>query len=217
MLTAKKIAAGNPLNPEAPEWAQIAPRRVALAPTPIGLQPTPYIQKQWADKPYGRAGMLDARALTDGQSIFIRLEWADTTEDRDPKGTEAFADGAAVVFPVNADAPLVTMGAPGAPVNAWQWRADMPEGTGRNVTAEGLGTSMESPSNVLKTASLWKAGHWAVVFSRPLHVGGAEGGGAEFAPGAETKVAFAVWNGSNGERAGIKAFSQTWLALKIEG
>ena len=56
-----------------------------------------------------------------------------------------------------------------------------------------------------------------MVFSRPLHVGGAEGGGVEFAPGARTKVAFAVWNGSNGERAGIKAFSQTWLSLKIEG
>jgi complex iron-sulfur molybdoenzyme family reductase subunit gamma len=102
-------------------------------------------------------------------------------------------------------------------VNAWQWRADMPEGTGRNVTAEGLGTSMESPRNILRTGSLWKAGHWAVVFSRALHTTEADGGGAEFTPASESKVAFAVWNGSNGERAGIKAFSQTWLALKIEG
>jgi len=217
MLTAKKTAGGDMLNPEAPEWAQATPRRVTLAPTPIGLQPTPYIQKEWAEKPYGRAGVAEARALTDGQSIFIRLEWPDASEDRDPKGIEAFADGAAVVFPVNGDAPLVTMGAPGAPVNAWQWRADLPEGTGRNVLAQGIGTSEESAGSAVKTASLWKGGRWAVVFSRPLHVGGAEGGGVEFAPGTETKVAFAVWNGSNGERAGIKAFSQTWLALKIEG
>jgi DMSO reductase family type II enzyme heme b subunit len=217
MLIAKKTGGGDPLNPEAPEWAQAAPQRVTFAPTPIGLQPTPYIQKQWAVKPYGRAGHAEVRALTDGRSIFIRLDWPDATEDRDPKRIDAFADGAAVVFPVNGDAPLTTMGAPDAPVNAWHWRADLPEGTGRNVLAQGIGTSQESNASAVKTASLWKAGRWAVVFSRPLHVGGAEGGGAELAPGAETKVAFAVWNGSNGERAGIKAWSQSWLSLRVEG
>jgi len=217
MLIAKMTAAGDLMNPEATEWAQVRPARLTFAPTPIGLQPTPYIQKSWAAKAYGLAGRAKARALTDGRSIFIRLEWADATEDREAKGTEGFADGAAVVFPVSGDPPLVTMGAPNALVNAWHWRADLPEGTGRNVLAQGLGTSQESVTSAVKTGALWKAGHWAVVFSRALHVGEAEGGGADLAPGAETKIAFAVWNGSNGERAGIKAFSQAWLSLKIEG
>ena len=35
--------------------------------------------------------------------------------------------------------------------------------------------------------------------------------------GGSTKVAFAVWEGGSGERAGIKAFSKQWRELTLEG
>jgi complex iron-sulfur molybdoenzyme family reductase subunit gamma len=170
----------------------------------------PYIQKSWAEKPYGRAAaLMRGRSPTDSRSSFAWV--GDATEDGSP-GTEAFADGA-VVFPVNGDPPLVTMGRLG-PGERVAVARRLPEGRGatrrRRTGSDG---EPQHPEN----RSLWKAGHWAVVFSRALHTTEADGGGAEFTPASESKVAFAVWNGSNGERAGIKAFSQTWLALKIEG
>ena len=45
-----------------------------------------------------------------------------------------------MAFPLAEGAPLVSMGAPGAGVNAWYWRADEKD-AGRNVVAEGIGTS----------------------------------------------------------------------------
>jgi DMSO reductase family type II enzyme heme b subunit len=35
-------------------------------------------------------------------------------------------------------------------------------------------------------------------------------------PGTASKVAFAVWQGGNQERAGIKAFSPDWQELQID-
>ncbi len=38
----------------------------------------------------------------------------------------------------------------------------------------------------------------------------------QIAPGQTLRTTFAVWEGSNLERAGIKAFSPAWLELEIE-
>jgi hypothetical protein len=38
---------------------------------------------------------------------------------------------------------------------------------------------------------------------------------AQLAPGERTGFALAVWEGSNGERAGIKAFSGDWRELRL--
>jgi DMSO reductase family type II enzyme heme b subunit len=35
--------------------------------------------------------------------------------------------------------------------------------------------------------------------------------------GKSVKVAFAVWDGASGERAGIKSFSKQWQELTLEG
>jgi hypothetical protein len=53
-----------------------------------------------------------------------------------------------------------------------------------------------------------------VVLARRFRIEGAEKY-AEFAPGTATKFAVAVWEGSNGERAGIKAFSVDWRGLEL--
>jgi len=55
------------------------------------------------------------------------------------------------------------------------------------------------------------------VLSRPLAVANQKGETVQLAAGGSTKVAFAVWEGASGERAGIKAFSKQWRELTLEG
>ena len=38
----------------------------------------------------------------------------------------------------------------------------------------------------------------------------------QLAPGGAVKIGFAVWEGSNGERAGVKSFSKEWRELALE-
>ena len=73
----------------------------------------------------GTVEILTARALHDGETMFILLEWADTEVDDTVSGVEEFADAAAVQFPADPDgsAPAFTMGATGSGVNIWQWKA----------------------------------------------------------------------------------------------
>jgi DMSO reductase family type II enzyme heme b subunit len=41
-------------------------------------------------------------------------------------------------------------------------------------------------------------------------------GTVALAPGAVSKIAFAVWQGSDQERAGLKAFSPDWQELELD-
>jgi hypothetical protein len=41
-------------------------------------------------------------------------------------------------------------------------------------------------------------------------------GAAQFAPGEPSRFGVAIWEGSHGERAGIKAFSGNWKDLTID-
>ena len=76
----------------------------------------------------------------------------------------------------------------------------------QNLLAQAFGTI--SPSNVQDVAGhgVYANGKWAVVFARPLTAGGT--GLVAFDGGVKTDMAFAVWNGSAGERNGNKSISQ---------
>jgi len=106
------------------------------------------------------------------------------------------------------------MGSADAPVNAWYWRASMAEeDDAQNLIARGAGTAEQTPKSFSQARGRWLDGRWEVVFARPLQ---AEGEGVRLAPGKAAKVAFAVWEGSSQERAGIKSFSKRWQELEIE-
>ena len=67
---------------------------------------------------------LRVRALHDGSRLAFRLEWEDeSVEDLD--GIGAYHDAVAVMVPRTRGAkpPPITMGAPGEPVDIFQWRA----------------------------------------------------------------------------------------------
>jgi DMSO reductase family type II enzyme heme b subunit len=197
------------LDPQAEGWARLAPERIALIPAPLGLQPTAYLRVAFQDRPYGRTGPLAAAAVHDGERIAFDLSWGDASEDRG--GGESFADAAAVALPVAGEPPLATMGAPDQPIHLLHWRAG--EETPRSVLAAGLGSTRPGPDLARECRALWKNGAWQVVIVRAL--AGGEGG-APLAPGTRSLVAFAVWDGANRERAGIKAVSLPWLELVLD-
>ena len=201
------------MDPDGAAWGPAAVERLKLEGTPLGLQPTGAIRNRWIGKKIGAVSGVAVAAVHDGSQLAFRLEWSDASENRGLDDTAAFADAAAVLLPGAAGAPAFTMGAPGMPVNAWYWRADE-DGHGRHVVAEGLGTTRMLDGELVSGRGVWKAGRWRVVIARALRVKTSEPV-AQLQPGQTTGVAVAVWDGANGERGGIKAYSGDWRELRL--
>jgi DMSO reductase family type II enzyme heme b subunit len=216
MVTAKRLAADDLalLDPDAPEWRSAPPSNLALMPTPLGSQPTAYIRKSWQDRPHGTLDQITVAAAHNDRNIYFRLQWQDDSRDDVIDDTDAFADAAAVLFPLRGgDAILGAMGSPEEPVLGWYWRADMEEPL--SVTAQGIGTTVRRPDGELESHSKYKEGAgWAVILSHRMRSHQSET--VYLAPGQSGKVAFGVWRGSNSERAGLKAITGDWQPLEIE-
>lgn len=197
-------------------WQQAPGRRISLIGTPVALQPSAYINDVWRDKPVGRIKAVDFSALHNGEVLALRLSWAAPQPTAAITDNDRFADGAAVMFPVGEDAPLVTMGSPEQPVNAWHWRADRPQKALSNV-AHGLGSTRITPGVEILTRAQHGQGRWQVIFLRRLGLAEDQpaNGVARLEAGGRSKIAFAVWDGSAGERAGLKAFSPAWLDFEL--
>jgi DMSO reductase family type II enzyme heme b subunit len=201
------------LDPESGAWRAAAPESIALVGTPAGLQPTALIRAAWTGKSIGAVASVRAGAIHNGDMLAFRLEWQDPNEDAELHDNDSFPDAAAIALPAAEGAPLVLMGAPGKPVNAWYWRADEAD-RARHVTAEGLGTSRTLDTQLVKASGVWKEGRWRVVIARAMNVD--VPGAARIRPGTETGFGIAIWEGSHMERAGIKAFSGDWKPLTID-
>lgn len=199
------------LDPTASQWQDVPSEAVALGPTPADGQNSRYAELWARERPYGKLASLSVRSAHNGKEIALLLEWADSTQNLDFLDGKS-PDGAGVLFPVKGDAPLLSMGSEGQPVNAWYWRADLGE-AGENLTASGLGTVEMTGDGQVGTGAKWEGGTWRVVLSRAL---GADGEAAALEAGKTVKVAFAVWDGGLGERAGLKSFSKEWLELELE-
>jgi len=203
------------LDPGAAGWERAGAEALKLEGTPIGLQPTELIRTAWADRKIGTVDRARVAAVHDGRQLAFHLEWSAPTENRVVADNDQFPDAAAVLLPAAEEVPLVTMGRPDLPVNAWYWRAD--DERARNVVAEGLGTTRTVDTNRVSGRGTWKEGRWRVVISRALRIDTAEPV-AQLQPGDATGFGVAVWDGGNGERAGIKSYSgPQWLELRLDG
>lgn len=201
------------LDPAASLWRPAPPERLALQPTPLAAQPSEYVQVSWRGRPHGLITALTVQAAHNGEALFFRLRWEDDTRDDAISDTDRFTDAAAVLFPTRGDAPLTSMGSPQQPVNAWYWRPDLEEPL--SVTAQGVGTAVRHREGGILAAAAYGEGGWTVVIGRAFAAGG--NGAVPLRPGQGTKVAFAVWQGSNQERAGLKAVTMEWQPLEMEG
>ena len=201
------------LDAGAAPWASASSETLSLMGTPVGLQPTAAIRASWTGKKIGAVERVEVAALHTGRNLAFRLEWADATENRDLTETTAFPDAAAVLLPSSPQSTVMTMGAPGAAVNAWYWRADAD--ACRHVVAEGLGTTRTVDVELVRGRGVWKEGRWRVVIVRALRIDTKEPV-AQLEIGEETGFGVAVWDGANSERGGIKAFSGDWQELILD-
>lgn len=203
-------------DPGAPLWGRFPARKVALVPTPVGMQPSKYVQGKWRDGQFGHTRSAGLQAAHNGTELALRLEWECERRIDAVTDNDQFADAAALLFPLTEASPLM-MGAEGAPVNLWYWRADRPK-TAHNNVADGIGTSRLTSSPLIATQAAHAQGRWALVFRRALAAAPAPGGEAlvGFEPGGTYRAAVALWTGANAERAGLKAFSPEWVELTLE-
>lgn len=192
------------LNAGAHQWERAPREHLPLRGTEAQAQPSAYVRTAWAGKHIGAVRSLAIQAAHNRQSLFFRLEWADPTHDADYGDGSTFPDAAAVLFPINGEAPLNRMGAPAAGIQAWYWRANHPE-FGETLAFHGFATEKRQPGPPILNSATWADGYWRVVIGAPLE---------SRAP--SDAVGFAVWEGSNQERGGLHSYSQDWQELVIE-
>ena len=207
------------LDPSSPEWSGVGAVELTLQPTPIASQPSVYVLAKWKDKPYGVTPRVSVRAAHNGERLYFRLSWANDTKNDSIRDTDQFTDAAAVLFPVNGNAVLQNMGTPQEPVNAWYWRSDLEQPF--SVTAQGIGTTKRTQDPELGAQGAYGDGAWNMVIRRRLvHAADASlshsQGYVNLVAGASGLVGFAVWQGANQERGGLKAITPDWQPLEIE-
>jgi DMSO reductase family type II enzyme heme b subunit len=216
MVTAGRVQAATDdlLDPDGAAWRRLQSQRISLSATPLSLQPSEYVQNKWASLRHGETPEVRVAAAHNRESIFFRLEWNDATDDSKPNDMADFPDQAGVMLPIGNDAPITEMGLPHQPVNMWVWRPDLDRPL--YVTAAGRGTTRRQAESPLSGRGIWSNGTWKVVISRPFNVGLPAALVVPLAPGMTHKCTFAVWQGSNKERGGLKAYQPVWQPLEIE-
>ncbi|MCX7148226.1 MAG: ethylbenzene dehydrogenase-related protein [Rhodocyclales bacterium] len=196
------VAGVDAASPDAAIWKKAPAAQVALQPAFPGhgsIVGTPVAER------------LTAQVVRAGDRLFVKLAWNDRTANTAIKDTGQFVDGAAVQFPVNGKASTTPfMGDPVNAVNVWHWLAN---GHTENLVAKGFGTSTLVPFEGLKSTGVRTDSGWAVVLSRSLKVKSDEG--ASLQGKSTMPIAFAVWDGENQERDGLKAVTLEWWQLKF--
>ena len=149
------------------------------------------------------------RAATDGERLYLRLRWPDTSQNIASNRTE-FADGAAVQFALGDSATTsFMMGAPTGPVNIWYWKAGQAQA--QNLAAGGFGSTTRLVAAGLDASSLYRdSGEWVVVFSRPLDQAGEHQVQLQ---NITASIALALWQGDGKQRDGLKHVSMGWVSL----
>lgn len=178
--------------------------KISLIAAPTGLSPGGYVSKAYANRSAPHTAVADLEVVRTKTGVWrIRVVWDCSNPCREIAGdVDRFVDAAAVLAPTVADAPFMTMGAPGKAVAGALWRPDREELIG--IRAEGLGTvERQAPPQGWRANAEWKAGRWRLEFTLPgwsvLDV--------------RQQLAVAIWQGAEGDRAGLKSVSPGWIEL----
>jgi steroid C-25 hydroxylase gamma subunit len=202
------------LSYKANQWGMQPGLVIETGPTPLANQPSPYIKTTYDENKIGAIKKLKVKGVHNSQDIFFYFEWESPTPNLKIEDINTFPDAVAVLIPFkNADdTPIKEMGTKDYPTNSWYWRPDFDEKP-KNQVSHGVSTSLYTPESSLVSVSKWENGVWKVVICRPLAV---KEEAVNLKPGQQSSVGFAVWEGSEGERGGIKAFSKEWRDLVME-
>lgn len=201
VMVASQSEVGALSNPTAPAWNNASTVTVPLSSAPSQV---PNANQTSVDR-------ANVEAAHSQQRLFLRVSWADGTKDGnvtasqyDAPRVNSFGDGVAVQFPANvSQQPGIAMGSPQSMVNVWWWNGAMDS---QELLAAGPGTTTPFNQTAITTNATYSDGRWYVVFSRNLTVEAPDR--ASIQMDQDVPVSFAVWNGSNAERAGRKAVSE---------
>jgi len=198
---------------DAKGWLGVPTESINLVPSPLSLTAhvSPYLANS---QDHGVTRAVTVQMVHDGQFLSVRMEWLNKEPRDQMTDLDGFPDAAAIMFSGDKAASAISMGAAGAPVNAWLWRAD--EAQPFDVIAEGYATSIRRDAAIssLSASQQHSNDHRMIVLQRPLT--SAEESSIEFTPGAKLRVSFAVWAGVNNERSGQKAVSGEFVDLDLE-
>jgi steroid C-25 hydroxylase gamma subunit len=193
---------GGALDPSDAAWDGAPSVAVPLVPIPFDAQLNAYVRAAWTGREYGRSGPVELALAGHGDRLLARLSWEGSAE---PPGE--FTDAVALFFsPTGGTAPPVTIGTRVEPVSLWQWRDRLPVQQAlppaTQLVATGPGVFRPgSADDGITAQSSRSGGRWAVVLAGPRQALAAR------------RVAVAVWDGSNEERAGIGAVSAAWTEV----
>lgn len=203
--------------PSAPVWAEAPPTSFRLAPQLIAADRlfTPIVDQ------------LTARALYNETEVALLVEWDDPTRSRPGDREQAalapgemFEDAVAVQLPMaqgeGLEMPYFGHGDAARAVTLWSWRAGRAGGGDAFVLLEARGAGARAPREPVPAGfsvrGEYEDGTWRVVFRRARHGGERD---VPFDSGRLLPIAFANWDGSNGEK-GSKHTLTRWVWLWLE-
>jgi len=213
-----EVSLEDKLDPTATFWESVVEQVVHLRMAPAVHESIVLLQRSRSEIP--AQVPLRVRVASDGQRIYFRLRWQDSTRD-DVRRIGRYADGVAVQLPATSVPTSPMMGLPDAPVEIWRWTAASNVVEALRAGGPGtLVTRQDGPDQGLVGRAVYRpdpspiGGEWLVVLARDLHPG--DSTLEPLRAGAALPVAFALWQGSDSERGGYKKVSD-WITLSMEG
>ncbi|MBL3574958.1 dimethylsulfide dehydrogenase [Rhodovulum sulfidophilum] len=200
-----------PNDPDDIIWARVPEFRVEMVMAP---PVHPSVGLRYRDE-YPEQDLVVQLART-SERFYVRLRWVDPTHDTSTL-RDRFRDGAAIEFSESDDSVSYMMGTDAeSPVNIWYWH---PDGDRVESLAAGSpGSLTRLDRQPVTGASEYRAGHgpddsqWIVVMSRPL----ASEGDHQVSFERDTiPVAFALWQGADAQRDGLKLVSLNWIFARM--
>lgn len=220
VVKAKRISGNLPEKPDDQKWQEAEPTNFYLISQIVG--------KERFFTPSNNS--IRTRAFYNDKEIAILLEWDDRTKSipGDEKAAEillegeVYNDGIAVQFPVTIpeemEKPYFGMGDAARPVNLWSWKSetkDAPQAV-KLLNAAGFEKIEQRDAGKigLTGAGVYNKGTWRVVMKRSLKTDEKDKD-IQFEEGKFIPLAFAVWDGTNGEK-GSKHTMTTWYWLFLK-
>ncbi len=175
-----------------------------LIAAPPAMQPGGYVPEAYRDRVQAMTPSVDIAATQQGDGWLIDLRWDCPNPVKSiANETDLFTDAAAILVPGTMQAPWLTMGAPGHPVEAALWRADKSQLF--RMHAQGLGTMDRSaPPQSWTVESNWESGRWQLRYligDWPVL--------NQFG-----RIGVAIWRGESKDRGGLKSVTEGWVALR---
>lgn len=176
---------------------------LSLIAAPTAMQPGNYVKAAYADAILPATPTLDVQVQQSGDAWEIHTRWrCDKPNDSVIGHTDKFADALAILVPCTDNANWMTMGSSDAPVEGIMWRADRAELI--RIGAQGLGSVQRQPSPAgWRVKSEYRDSIYTLMWLFPKWENLSR----------FKRCGFAVWQGEQHQRAGLKSVSAGWVAI----